>query len=267
MRLTTRFIEAMDEPALQFDVQDTGIGMTEEQVAKLFQPFTQADPSTTRKFGGTGLGLAISKHFAELLGGDIAVAETREGVGTRVRLTVTTGSLEGVKMIHDPLSATAVDSGTDTVSADLPDLQSCRILLAEDNPTNRILIVAILNKAGVQVTPVENGRLAAEVSLAARDEGYPFDVVLMDMQMPVMDGYEATALLRQRGYTGPIVALTAHAMASDRQKCIDAGCDDYATKPIDRKKLTEMVWEWREKWRIPKREHASLPVMHQTADR
>jgi len=235
---------------LQFDVIDTGIGMTEQQVGRLFQAFTQADASTTRKSGGTGLGLMISKRLAEMLGGDITV-ESKPGEGSTFRVTITTGSLDGVKMIADPLAATVLTPETSAApSADQPVLHDCRILLAEDGPDNQRLIVHVLKKAGAEVTVKENGRLAADAALAAmnrRREGdpeRPFDVILMDMQMPVMDGYEATGLLRQKGYAGPIIALTAHAMASDRQKCIDAGCDDYANKPIDRRKLIETIQEW-----------------------
>ena len=245
VRLVTRFVDDADKHYLQFDVIDTGCGMTEEQEAKLFQPFMQADTSTTREFGGTGLGLTISKRFAEMLGGDITVAATEMGVGTTFRTTVPTGSLDGVKMLEDPRSATVVvetaNIGAQVASSDLRGL---RILFAEDSPDNRRLISFVLKKAGADVTVEENGKLALDAALAARDEGKPFDLILMDMQMPVMDGYEATGQLRQKGYTGPIIALTAHAMANDRQKCIDAGCDDYTIKPIDRKNLISVVAEY-----------------------
>ena len=240
VRLITRLVEDGTEPKMQFDVLDTGIGMTAEQVHKLFQPFSQADTSTTRKFGGTGLGLMISKRLAEMLGGTITV-QSKPGEGSLFRVTVTTGVLHGVKMLGDPATATSVQPETPAAAKRAVAKLDCRILLAEDGPDNQRLIAHILRKAGAQVTVVENGKLAAEAALAARDQGRPFDVILMDMQMPVMDGYEATALLRQKGYAGPIIALTAHAMAADRQKCLDAGCDNYATKPINRARLIEMV--------------------------
>ena len=186
--------------------------------------------------------------MAKLLGGSITV-ESKLGEGSSFRVTVATGSLDGVTMIADPLSAIAtLDTTTVLASADPPALESgCRILLAEDGPDNQRLIASFLKKAGAEVNIQENGKLAAGVALAALyrrgsgDPEQPFDVILMDMQMPVMDGYEATRLLRQKGYEGPIIALTAHAMASDRQKCLDAGCDDYVTKPVDRKNLSETI--------------------------
>ncbi len=242
VRLVARFVDSGDAPCLQFDVIDTGRGMTEEQVAKLFQPFMQADNSTTRNFGGTGLGLTISKHFAESLGGDLTVTATEMGVGTTFRATVATGSLDGVKMLDDPMSATAViDIPTTSPRVQRTDLQGVRILFAEDGPDNQRLISFVLKKAGADVTIEENGKLALDAALAARDAGNPFDVILMDMQMPTMDGYEATGQLRRKDYTGPIIALTAHAMAGDREQCMKAGCDDYATKPIDRAKLIALI--------------------------
>jgi len=247
VRLITRFVDDDTEPTMQFDVVDTGLGMTKEQISKLFRAFSQADTSTTRKFGGTGLGLNISKRLAEKLGGDITI-ESKPNAGSTFRLTIAIGSLDGVKMLNDPAravieqkSASVAGSGSDRTPATGSSALDCRILLAEDGLDNQRLIAFVLKKAGAVVTVAENGKLAHDAALEARDAGQPFDVILMDMQMPVMDGYEATSQLRQAGYTGPIIALTAHAMASDRQKCINAGCDDYATKPIDRKKLIEAI--------------------------
>jgi CheY-like chemotaxis protein len=247
VRLVMRFLgtgsnegSGIAEGMMQFDVLDTGIGMTSEQVERLFQAFVQADASTTRRYGGTGLGLNISKRLAGMLGGDIEV-ESRPGEGSMFRVTIATGPLNGVKMLEDPTSATIerqeIKAAIEAVELNL----DCRILVAEDGLDNQRLISFILRKHGAEVVIVENGKLALDAALAARNDGDPFDVVLMDMQMPVMDGYEATSLLRQKGYDGPIIALTAHAMSGDRLKCIQAGCDDFATKPIDRRKLISTI--------------------------
>ncbi len=164
VRLRVSLVDDPDAPMMQFEVADTGVGMNTTQVAALYQPFTQADASTTRRFGGTGLGLAISKRLAEELGGDIALAETIERVGTRFRITVATGPLTGVKRISDPRSATAIKSmpAESRSRVDVPVLAGCRILLAEDGPDNQRLLCHVLQRAGAQVTLVENGRLAVE---------------------------------------------------------------------------------------------------------
>ncbi|MEA1952032.1 MAG: ATP-binding protein, partial [Planctomycetota bacterium] len=237
VRLLTRLVQSTSKPpCLQFDVIDTGIGMTTEQASKLFQPFTQADTSTTRKFGGTGLGLTISKRLAEMLGGDIAIS-SEPGKGSTFSVTVETGPLEGVTMLEN-VAETVAQSRQKVKASTTPTVKlDCRILLAEDGPDNQRLISFVLKKAGAQVTLAENGLIAHDEALAAREAGNPFDIILMDMQMPVMDGYTATRNLRNADYSGPIIALTANAMAGDDEKCRDAGCDDYATKPIDRAKL------------------------------
>ena len=240
--IMTRLVHDGDNPQMQFDVTDTGRGMSPDTVAGLFQPFNQADSSTTREFCGTGLGLTISKRFAVLLGGDVTLVRTEVGVGSTFRATVATGDLKGVTMLADPIAATKRKKEAPAVkTTDSQDLSNRRILLAEDGPDNQRLISIILKLAGAAVTVAGNGELAVEAAFAARDEGLGFDCILMDMQMPVLDGYEAAAQLRSRGYTGPIIALTAHAMTGDRDKCIQAGCDDHATKPINRKRLIEMI--------------------------
>lgn len=246
IRLIARLVHESGRAMLQFDVVDTGIGMTEEQAAKLFQPFTQADSSTTRKFGGTGLGLTISKRLATMLGGDMTLVETGPGAGTRFRVTVSVGSLEGARMIEGPFNLALDDVHAEIKpQSPLPELR-CRILLAEDCEDNQALISRLLVGAGAEVNVVVNGQEAVDAVMAAQEEqrrtgrrGH--DIVLMDMQMPVMDGYEATRLLRKNGYQGPIIALTAHAMASDRTKCLEAGCDDHATKPVNRRQLFDAI--------------------------
>ncbi|NMC20083.1 MAG: PAS domain S-box protein [Thermogutta sp.] len=241
VRLVVRLVQEPDRPALlQIDVIDTGIGLTEEQAARLFQPFSQGDSSTTRKYGGTGLGLTISKRLAEMLGGDITFLST-PGKGSTFTLTVATGDLNGVRMLDLP-SEHAAGKPTGPTAGSVPIVRlHGRILLAEDGPDNQRLISFILRKAGAEVAVVENGQAALNAALAARDCGEPFHLILMDMQMPVMDGYTATARLREAGYTGPIVALTAHAMEGDEAKCRETGCDDYLTKPIDRAKFMETI--------------------------
>ncbi len=243
VRLVVRLLDAeSDEPTVQFEVVDSGIGMTEEQIVGLFRPFHQADTSTTRKFGGTGLGLAISKRLAEKLGGDIVVKSTL-GEGSTFTVTVETGPLDGVKLADNPTDAPVGTDPDKKPTAPKTKLGG-RVLLAEDGPDNQRLISSLLKKAGTEVAMAENGQIAHDLALAARDEGAPFDVILMDMQMPVMDGYDATSKLRETGYSGPIIALTAHAMNTDRDKCLAAGCDDYMAKPIDHEKLISLIAEY-----------------------
>lgn len=230
-----------DASRLQFDVLDSGIGMTEAQTSGLFQPFVQADTTMTRRFGGTGLGLTISKELAQMLGGDITVVHSQPGRGTQFRATVATGSLEGVKMIV-PVRINNNEKRRHTSNTQPTDLlRGARILLAEDGEDNQRLITFVLRKAGAEVDVAPDGQYALVKALTAEKENYPFDVILMDMQMPVLDGYQATTALRCAGYLRPIVALTAQAMTGDREECIRAGCDDYATKPIDRTALIALI--------------------------
>lgn len=217
-------------PAVRMQIIDTGVGISPESLEHLFKSFVQADASTSRKYGGTGLGLVITRHIANLLSGDVEVDSTL-GEGSTFTLTIPTGPLEGVKMLDDPAKVvleTAAESKAPVPRA----LVGRRILLAEDGEDNQRLISMVLRKAGAEVTVVENGVFAVASAMSNQ-----FDVVLMDMQMPEMDGYQATASLRRQGYEGPILALTAHAMASDRERCIAAGCNDYLSKPIDREHL------------------------------
>jgi PAS domain S-box-containing protein len=239
--VVARLVERIGASSLlEIDVSDTGIGMTREQIARLFRPFSQADSSTTRRFGGTGLGLTISKRLAEMLGGSITVSSL-PGCGSTFRVAVETGELDGVGLVQSPEVITTVSATVSHRSDDPSPQIEGRILLAEDGPDNQRLISFLLRKAGADVTVADNGRIAAEWAMAAAALGEPFDVILMDMQMPEMDGYEATRLLRAEGYLGPIIALTAHAMEGDEEKCQAAGCDAYLTKPIDRARLVNTI--------------------------
>ncbi|MEJ5342452.1 MAG: PAS domain S-box protein [Thermogutta sp.] len=241
-----------DTVRLRFDVIDTGIGVPSDLMARLFQPFTQGDSSTSRKYGGTGLGLSISRRLAEMLGGEITVTST-PGKGSTFTVTILVQTVrreqaDAGRASHGEDASS--DPGSRATPAPVPATETqpsgvshLRVLLAEDAPDIRRLLKVILEKAGVSVTLAENGREAVEKATAAWKEGQPFDVIFMDMQMPEMDGYEATRFLRQEGYPGTIVALTAHALAEDEGKCLDAGCNRYLSKPIRRETLLQTLQE------------------------
>jgi CheY-like chemotaxis protein len=225
----------LPEPLLRFSVIDEGIGMTIEQREHLFQPFSQADSSMTRRFGGTGLGLSISKRLAELMGGSLDCTSSSPDRGTTFAVTVATGRLDGACLVRDhgslmqePFEQPATASLWGATALD------CRILVADDCPDNQDLVSFVLRKAGAKVMLADHGQQAVEMALWAKQRGQPYHVVLMDMQMPVLDGYAATRCLRARGYQGAIIGLTAHAMREELDRCLAAGCDAYATKPIDR---------------------------------
>ncbi|MHB8974068.1 MAG: response regulator [Pirellulaceae bacterium] len=222
-----------------FDVIDTGLGMSADQMDLLFRPFSQVDSSACRRFGGTGLGLAISKRMAEMLGGDIVVRSS-PGQGSTFSFSIGIGRLDGLAMTQELSQAVTARKPV----SDTPQHLDCRILLAEDGPDNQRLIAFLLRKAGAEVELAGNGRIALDLALAAQQAGSPFDLVLMDMQMPDMDGYEVTQKLRSAGFEQPIIALTAHAMTEDRQKCLDAGCDDYLSKPVDPKTFVKLLKQW-----------------------
>ncbi|MBN2024449.1 MAG: response regulator [Pirellulales bacterium] len=243
VRLSVDVADADDKgPMLLFEVTDTGIGMTPEQIGRLFTRFAQADAATTRRFGGTGLGLVICRRLLDELGGRIAV-ESQPGEGSAFRVWLPTGVDRNVEQVDylDVLHARERGGLRPRKRSDAPSIAGARVLVAEDAPDNQRLVGAILGRAGVEVTLVDTGLAARDAALAARQAGRPFDVVLMDMQMPEMDGYEATRQLRRQGYAGPIIALTAHALEGECQKCLDAGCDAYARKPITKDRLLGLV--------------------------
>ena len=234
-------------PSVSFQVKDTGIGMSQYQVDKIFQPFEQADSSVTRQFGGTGLGLTITKRLAELLGGDIK-AQSVPGLGSVFTLTIAPGGLDSCNFIEDPVAAMLAASETVQQETQVVSLHG-KVLLAEDGFDNQRLISYRVEQAGAQVQVADNGRIAFDEAMRAWQKDEPYDVILMDMQMPEMDGYTAAAKLRAEGYKGPIIALTAHAMSGDREKCIQAGCDEYTTKPIKVHELLMLI----DKFTRPKR--------------
>ncbi len=240
VRLVARLVDppASPGPRMRFEVVDSGIGMSPQEIAKLFHPFTQADASTTRRFGGSGLGLTISQRLAVALGGEITV-DSSPGRGSLFAATIATGPLDGVRLVTDCAEALAEPEPT-AAPAQAIRLRG-RILLAEDGPDNQALISGYLRKAGADVTVAENGKAAVRAVQEARAAGRGFDLILMDMQMPELDGYGATAKLRGSGFAAPIVALTAHAMAAECDRCLQAGCTGYLSKPIKADALLRAV--------------------------
>jgi len=222
---------------LRLEVEDTGIGISETQQQSLFSAYTQADSSTTRRFGGTGLGLAISREYARRQGGDITV-RSRPGEGSVFTCTVHAPAAEDAAWVEaGPVEqASGAEGAREVRSARLRG----RVLLVEDGADNRVLLERILARAGAEVETASHGGEA----LAAFRAGGGFDLILMDMQMPVMDGYTATRELRAAGCAAPIVALTAHAMRDELNDCLAAGCDDAASKPIDRHELLGLCAAW-----------------------
>ncbi|EAQ78009.1 ATP-binding protein [Blastopirellula marina] len=221
-------IDPLDSQLLRFSVTDTGEGIPPEGLKLLFEPFSQLDGTAARRRDGAGLGLSISKRLAETMGGTIEV-ESQPGQGSTFALRL-------------PLEIMAAEEPTapgNEAAAALPTTIPGHVLIVEDAPSIQFLVRRILEGAGATVTSAGDGAEAIEMLLA--DQERPFDLVLMDMHMPIMSGYDAAQALRQKGCEIPIIALTASAMTGDRIKCLAAGCDDYLPKPIDQRKLLQMV--------------------------
>lgn len=224
------------EPRFVCEIVDTGIGIQSQHLEKIFRPFEQADNSITRKYGGTGLGLPISQHIAGALGGGIQVI-SQPGQGSTFKVTLESGSFDNVSFV--PAGCCEIFAPkTDTQSAHAAGkkLPAARILLVEDGETNRELITLVLSEAGAAVVTAENGQQGVDLARCER-----FDLILMDMQMPLMDGYTAARTLRNEGCWLPILALTAHSMRGDEEKCLNAGCSGYISKPIQIDRLVNTI--------------------------
>lgn len=222
-----------EKEQLHFSIKDTGIGLTEEQISRLFQTFSQANPSTTRIYGGTGLGLSISKQLVERLGGNIAV-ESISTKGSTFSFFIQTGVLADTDWISSVPKTRVESNSSETVVREL----SGKIFIADDAEDNKKLIKFILRKTGLDITLVDNGGIALSKALSEH-----FDVILLDMQMPIMDGYTAAREMRKQGITVPIVAFTANAMKQDIINCIEAGCTTHLPKPFKKEDLFECLYQ------------------------
>jgi signal transduction histidine kinase/CheY-like chemotaxis protein len=210
------------------EVIDTGIGISTDSLAKLFKPFQQADASITRKFGGTGMGLSIVAGLARAMGGDVRCIRSAPGCGSTFEFSFR------AEMTDSPISSRSVD-------APMPSVAGMSLLVVDDMPDNLKLLKFMLRKANADATEACDGQQAIDAVRSAHQAGKPFDAVLLDMQMPVMDGYSAAAIIHREFPSLPIIALTAHAMTDDRQHCLQAGCCDYLTKPVDRRQLLASI--------------------------
>jgi two-component system CheB/CheR fusion protein len=230
------FVQSAKEPVLNISVIDTGIGMNDSQIKKLFRPFSQADIKTAREFGGTGLGLSISKRLADAMGASIAVESTLDRGSTFTVSFPVTEIQASVLAVGSDVKPSKAES----VSNEFPTIKR-KILLADDRRDVWRIGKYFLEKCGATVVVAEDGQQAVEAAVAAREAGEPFDLVLMDMQMPVMTGREAVGKLRELDFTIPIIALTADAMVGERDACLEIGCNDFLPKPIDGPKLVRLI--------------------------
>jgi signal transduction histidine kinase/CheY-like chemotaxis protein/HPt (histidine-containing phosphotransfer) domain-containing protein len=234
VRTTVSLEKLGNTPYIKFDVEDTGIGIPADKQKVIFEKFEQAEGGTTRKYGGTGLGLPITKQLAHLLGGEVTIT-SEEGKGAVFSFIIPAGVDVKSQPLLDEYDFVSELSHEDTVPTERAKLTG-RVLVAEDSRTNQMLIKLLLEKLGLQITIAQDGKKAVEKALSKS-----FNLIFMDIQMPNMNGFEATKKLRSEGITTPIVALTAHAMKGDDEKCISAGFNDYLTKPLNREKLLETI--------------------------
>lgn len=226
-------ISKLKSDCISIAVQDSGPGLTQNQIQHLFQPFMQADTSMTRKYGGTGLGLALSRRLARALGGDIQVSESKPGEGCNFEITFDCGSIENVKMVTS-LESEIVPKVKN--ARKMADLHGIKVLLVEDSEDNQVVVSRFLKMQGAEVDLANNGLEGVEKALQG-----DHNVVLMDIQMPELDGYGAISQLRGQGFTKPIIALTAHGMVEDRNRAMGIGSNDHLTKPVNRMELIDRV--------------------------
>ncbi|MGH7793799.1 MAG: response regulator [Candidatus Binatia bacterium] len=251
VEIVTRF--SKDSHLLRIEVIDTGIGISQAQQARLFEPFTQADSTSTREHGGTGLGLAITKRLVEMLEGSISV-ESEPQKGSTFRVTIPAAPVQAVST-SVKADTTADRAGTEEHPLD------CHVLVVDDREEIRFLISHFIKRAGGRATSVGDGESAIR-AIRSAEECDPVEVVIMDIQMPRVDGYAVTRQLRAEGFQRPIIALTANAMKGDREKCLEAGCDDYISKPIDRQALVQLVAHYAaQSIRFPAAAEAKLKVL------
>ncbi len=232
--VTCRFMRTLPEPRLVVEIADTGIGIAQDKFESIFEPFTQADSTVARRFGGTGLGLSISRKFARALGGDITV-ESRPGKGSTFTVTLKTGGLQNVPFLQPEEVATATQ-GVDEKEPRRWQFPKARVLIVDDGAENRELLRLVLEESGVTVEEAENGQVGVEKAMVG-----PYDVILMDVNMPVLDGFAATKKLREQGLKTCVIALTANAMKGFEEECLDAGYSGYFSKPIDIDRFMEMM--------------------------
>ncbi len=232
--LKIREVAFNDLPLIEFEIEDTGCGIDPKLHTYIFTPFEQVDNSHTRKFGGTGVGLTIANKLALKMGGDLALLKSQVDKGSTFCFSFDPGTLEGVERVKFDQT---IDAFGYDINAKL--LKGAKVLIVEDGHANSVLFKTLLEQAGAEVVVAENGKLGVEFAEASE-----FHLVFMDLQMPVMDGYQATEQLRKDGYKKPIIALTAHANQSERQRAFHAGCDDYLIKPIERSQLIATADYW-----------------------
>ncbi len=229
-------VRHLSEATLRFDVADTGMGIRDEVLETLFKPFTQADTSLTRRFGGSGLGLSICRALSRKLGGEITVA-TREGAGSTFTLTLPTGNSGGVALVEPQRPRARSSAPAQTERRPL----GCRVLVVDDHADMRSLAKTILEEAGAEVELAVDGEDALRAVATSESRSKPFDAILLDIQMPARDGYSTASELRLGGYSGAVVAVTAHARKEDERRCLAAGCDEYVSKPLGREELVDIV--------------------------